>query len=95
MSPEARAPGTRDVLIVDGAEITRGSRVRLRPDRQADAFDLLLAGRVARVEAIEVDFEERVLVAVSIEDDPGQDLGAQSQVGHRFFFHPTEIEPVA
>jgi len=29
-----------------------------------------------------------------IEDDPGRDLGALRQPGHRFFFAPEEIEPL-
>ena len=46
----ARAPGARTPSIVDGVELRRGSRVRLRPRAGGDVFDLALAGRTAVVE---------------------------------------------
>jgi hypothetical protein len=69
-----------------------GDRVRLRLRKKADIFDLALDGRVAIVESIERDFEDRVHIAVTIEDDPGRDLGVAHQIGHRFFFSPDEVE---
>jgi hypothetical protein len=68
--------------------------VRLRPRGGADAFDLLLQGRVATIEAIEQDYEDRIYLAVTIDDDPGRELGLQRQPGHRFFFSPLEVEPL-
>jgi len=32
---------------------------------------------------------------VVVEDDPGRDLGEKRQPGHRFFFAPEELEPLA
>jgi hypothetical protein len=29
-----------------------------------------------------------------VDDDPGRDLGALRQPGHRFFFRPEEVEPL-
>ena len=52
-----------------------GDQVRLRPGRRADIFDVALAGRVATVASIEQDFEGRVYLAVTVDDDPGRDLG--------------------
>jgi len=75
-------------------EIRQGDRVRLRPRGRADIFDLALAGRTATVESIEQDFEGRVYLAVTVDDDPGKDLGALRQPGHRFFFQPEEVEPL-
>jgi hypothetical protein len=46
------------------------------------------------VESVERDFEDRVHVAVTVEDDPGRDLGIARQIGHRFFFSPEEVELV-
>jgi hypothetical protein len=57
-------------------------------------MDLALAGRAATIEAIEQDFEGRVYLAVTVDDDPGRDLGALRQPGHRFFFRPEEVEPL-
>jgi hypothetical protein len=72
-----------------------GDRVRLRPRGRADAFDVLLAGRTATVAAVEVDFEGRTHLAVTVDGDPGGDLGAVGRVGHRFFFRPEEVELLA
>lgn len=69
-----------------------GSRIRLRPRGRADAFDILLAGKAARVVSVEEDFEGTVYYAVTIDDDPGRDLGDRGQPGHRFFFRPDEVE---
>lgn len=69
-----------------------GDRVRLRPRRRADAFDLMLDGKTAVITAVEQDFEDNVHLAVTIDDDPGKDLGARGMPGHRFFFHPDEVE---
>ena len=44
--------------------------------------------------AIEQDYEDRVYLAVTVEDDPGQDMGVAGKPGHRFFFRPEEVEPL-
>ena len=31
---------------------------------------------------------------MTVEDDPGRDLGEERQIGHRFFFSPEEVEPL-
>jgi hypothetical protein len=31
---------------------------------------------------------------VTVDDDPGRDLGAEGNTGHRFFFAPEEVEPL-
>jgi hypothetical protein len=72
-----------------------GDRVLLRPRRSADALDLLLAGRSATVISVEQDFEGGVHIAVTVDGDPGSDLGEQGLPGHRFFFHLDEVEPYA
>ncbi len=71
-----------------------GDHVRLHPLGRADIFDLELEGRTATIEAIEQDFEDRVYLAVLVDDDPGKDLGAIRQPGHRFFFGVEEVEPL-
>jgi hypothetical protein len=72
----------------------RGDRVRLNPRGRADIMDLALRGRVGVVESIERDYEDTIHVAVLVEDDPGRDLGAMRQPGHRFFFGLDDLEPV-
>jgi hydrogenase maturation protease len=36
-----------------------------------------------------------VQLVVVVEDDPGRDLGEMRRPGHRFFFSPDEVEPLA
>jgi hypothetical protein len=78
-----------------GVVVRPGDRVRLWPQKSADIMDMALKGKVAVVEAIDRDFDDRVHLAVVLEDDPGRDLGLLRQPGHRFFFSPEEIEPLA
>jgi hydrogenase maturation protease len=79
---------------VGGTEIRRGSRVRLRPRAGGDIFDVALRGRVAVVEAVEEDAEGRLQVTVTLDEDPGRDLGDARFPAHRFFFGLDEIEPI-
>jgi hypothetical protein len=76
-----------------GASFQRGDRVRLQPKRRADVFDIALAGKLATIVSVERDFEDRCHLCVTLEDDPGKDLGAEGKPGHRFFFAPDEVEP--
>jgi hypothetical protein len=81
-------------VTAGGVEVRTGSRVRLWPQAGRDIFDLALSGKVAIVEKIEQDFEDRVLLAVSVEDDPGREMVDMPVLGHRFFFSPEEVEPL-
>lgn len=81
-------------LQIAGTGVKRGDRVRLRPRQGGDIFDVALAGRIATIEAIEQDYEGQFHLSVVIEEDPGRDLGMARQPGHRFFFAPTEVEPI-
>ena len=82
-------------VSVFGIDLKLGDRVRLWPKSGGDIFDLVLAGKVAVIEAIEQDYENKVHFAVVVDDDPGKDLGLLRQPGHRFFFSPEEVEPYA
>jgi hypothetical protein len=93
-NPETNSAPVSSVTIL-GVEVKPGDRVRLWPQKNADIMDIALKGRVAIVEAIERDFEERYHLAVVLEDDPGRDLGMLRQPGHRFFYSPEEVEPLA
>jgi hydrogenase maturation protease len=90
---EQGKPGP-DSARVDGRTIRKGSRVRLRPRAGGDVFDLALADRLAVVEGIDEDAEGELHVSVTLDDDPGRDLGAAGILGHRFFFSLDEVEPV-
>lgn len=90
---ELERPGP-DSVTVAGVELRSGSRVRLAPRAKGDVFDLVLAGRTAVIDAIETDMEDGLHLAVTVEDDPGRDLGELRQPGHRFFFGLDEVEPL-
>jgi hypothetical protein len=83
-----------ECVHIGAAEVRQGDRVRLAPRRRADIMDLALAGMTATIESIEQDYEGRVYLAVTVDDDPGKDLGTLRQPGHRFFFQPDEVEPL-
>jgi hydrogenase maturation protease len=80
---------------IRGVQIRRGERVRLRPRAGGDVFDLALDGKIATIESIEQDYEGQLHVCVVVDEDPGRDIGLMRQPGHRFFFAPTEVEPLA
>ncbi|MDB1088530.1 hydrogenase maturation protease [Streptomyces sp. ACA25] len=80
-------------VVINGTRLCRGTRVRLRPSRRADIFDLALAGRIAEVAAVQEDMDGRVHVVVTLEGDVGRDF--ETGLGHRFYFAPEELEPVA
>lgn len=82
-----------DAVIVGGKEIRRGTTVRLHPrTRGTDAHDMFLAGRIARVEAVFLDVDDSVHVAVTIDADPGAEL--HEWYGRYHYFRPEEIEAV-
>ena len=83
-----------DAIRIDDAVVRRRSRVRLKPRRGADVFDLALADRVGVVDEIVEAIDGAVKLAVTVEDDPGRDLGEAGQLGHRFFFSIDEVEPL-
>ena len=85
---------TLQSLTVEGVELVKGSRVMLWPRSGGDVIDIALSGKVAFVEAIEQDYEERIHLSVTLEDDPGSDLGDAHILGHRFFFSPDEVVPL-
>jgi hypothetical protein len=85
---------TLESITVGGGELVKGSPVLLWPRSGGDIMDIALAGKVAFVEAIEQDYEDRVYIAVTLEDDPGRELGEERILGHRFFFSPEEVEPL-
>jgi hydrogenase maturation protease len=83
-----------DHLLISGVEVRTGDRVRLSPHKGGDILDIALNGQIATVESLEEDYEGKSHVCVVLEDDPGRDLGLLRQPGHRFFFDPSEVEPL-
>ena len=83
-----------DHLVISGVEVRTGDRVRLFPHKGGDILDIALHGQIATIEAIEQDYECKSHVCVVLDDDPGRDMGLLRQPGHRFFFDPSEVEPL-
>ncbi len=81
-----------DGVLVDGVRVARGSLVRLRPSRRADAQDMFVAGLTAQVTSVHEDAEGNKYIGVVVGDDPAADL-AQSY-GRALYFSPEEIEPL-
>ncbi|WP_415822682.1 hypothetical protein, partial [Mycobacterium senriense] len=53
-----------DAVLVNGVRLARGSKVRLRPRRNADAQDIFVAGKTARVTSVHEDVEGNKHVGV-------------------------------
>ena len=81
-----------DAVLVNGIRIARGSRVRLRPRRNADAQDIFVAGKTARVTSVHEDVEGNKHVGVVVDDDPAADL--HDWYGRYLYFSPDEVEPL-
>ena len=85
---------TLESVVVEGVELRKGSKVLLWPSSGGDIMDIALAGKAAFIEGIEQDYEDRIYIAVTLEEDPGRDLGGDRILGHRFFFSPEEVVPL-
>ena len=81
-----------DAVLVGGVPVAKGSRVRLRPTRRADAQDMFLAGQDAVVTAVLSDVDGQTHVAVVLADDPAADL--HDWYGRYWYFGPDELEPL-
>jgi hypothetical protein len=92
LNPPGDLPPEDAVLDIGTIRVTRGSRVRLAPNRRADSMDMFLAGRMATIAGIHRDLEDRAYVAVTIDDDPGADL--RRSYGRFFYFSSSEVVPV-
>jgi hypothetical protein len=87
VSPES------DWVVVGDVSVAKGSRVRLTPgSRRADAQDMFLAGRTARVEGVFLDVDDNHYLAVTLEDDLAADL--HQSHGRFLYFSPDEVEPL-
>jgi hypothetical protein len=80
-----------DSVVIGGQRIARGSRVRLRPGmRRSDAQDMFLTGRMAEVQAVLLDVDDQPYLAVSLADDPDEDIRISH--GRFLYFMTDEVE---
>jgi hypothetical protein len=82
-------PGEEQVVL-DEVRYRRGDKVTLRLKLRDDPYDRILDGRVATVERIYYDYEDRLYFGVTVDDDPGQDL--MRDTGRFLFFFAGEVE---
>ncbi len=79
------------VKMIDGILYSKGDKVKLNlGKRRADTSDIFLNGKVATIEVIHTDYDNNIHIAVTIDDDPGQDL--LRDLGMYLYFSPEEIE---
>ena len=64
----------------------------LRPGTDRDVYDRMLDGRTATIERLYLDYEDGAHVAVTIDDDPAQELFRET--GRYLFFKAGELEAV-
>jgi hypothetical protein len=84
---------TTDAVMIAGVRVAKGSLVRLRPNRRADAQDLFYDGQQARVTSVYSDVDDNTHVAVVLTDDPAADL--HEWYGRFLYFAPDELQPLA
>jgi hypothetical protein len=85
-------PGEQ-TLEVDGVRFRKGGKVVLRPGTHRDVYDRMLDGRRATIERLYLDYEDGAHIAVTIDDDPAQQLFRET--GRYLFFKAGELEAVA
>ena len=91
-NPRDAEPADRSFVLVGDCRVEKGSQVRLRPNRRADAMDMFLRDQRATVAGVYRDVDDRTYVAVTIDADPA--AGLHESFGRFFYFDPTEVEPV-
>jgi hypothetical protein len=91
--PDLRDPRAgEEEAVVDGVLFRRGGTVIIRPSKDADLHARMLDGRSATIERIFVDYDGKVHLGVTVDDDPGQEL--LRETGRYLFFFAPEVEVV-
>ena len=80
-------------LEIDGIRFRKGAKVVLRPGTDRDVYDRMLDGRRATIERLYIDYDDGAHVAVTVDDDPGQELFRET--GRYLFFKAAELEAIA
>lgn len=89
--PEPGHPNPGEARIeVGGVTFHKGGKVVLRPRTDRDVYDKMLAGRVATIERIYYDYDDKAHIGVTVDDDAAQALFRET--GRYLFFSSDEIE---
>ena len=85
-------PGEKQIEV-NGVRFAAHDKVRLHlGQRRSDALDAMFNGRVATVETIYRDYGDKVYLAVTLDDDPAQQM--QRELNRYLYFFPDEVEPL-
>jgi hypothetical protein len=82
----------QDEAVIDGKTFRRGGKVIIRPSAEADLHARMLDGRTATIERIFTDYDGKMHLGVTVDDDPGQEL--MRETGRYLFFFAPEVEVV-
>ncbi|MGO9882579.1 MAG: hypothetical protein ACLPV4_06140 [Solirubrobacteraceae bacterium] len=82
-------PGEQRVTV-GGVTFEKGAKLVLRPGTDRDVYDRMLDGRRATIERIYLDYDDKVYLGVTVDDDPGQQL--MRETGRYLFFFANEVE---
>jgi hypothetical protein len=89
--PEPGHPNPGEASIeIGGVTFRKGGKVVLRPKTDRDVYDRMLAGRVATIERIYYDYDDKAHIGVTIDDDAAQPLFRET--GRYLFFSSDEVE---
>ncbi len=86
-------PVGEEQAVVDGITYRRGQKVILRLTERSDPYDRILDGRVATLERIYYDYEDKLYFGATIDDDPGQEL--MRETGRFLFFLEGELVAIS
>ena len=96
--PPSEPPGLPDPAagqpeaLANGVRFVRGAKVVIRPGRDADLHARMLEGRIATIERILTDYDGKVHLGVTVDDDPGRDL--LRETGRFLYFFAPEVEVI-
>jgi hypothetical protein len=79
-------------LELGGVSFRKGAKVILRPGTDRDVYDRMLDGRTATIERLYLDYDDGAHIAVTVDDDPAQELFRET--GRYLFFKSGEVEVV-
>ena len=81
------------IKTINGIEYRKGDKVWLRlGKRRTDAIDLLMDNKIATIEIIYTDYEDQFHMAVTLDDDPAQEM--RRDLGLYLYFKPDEVEKI-
>jgi hypothetical protein len=82
----------QDEAVIDGVTFRQGGKVIIRPAPEADLHARMLNGRTATIERIFTDYDGKIHLGVTVDDDPGQEM--MRETGRYLYFFAPEVEVI-